>query len=170
MFTITVFDSSNCYVTDTLNITMSEEEFEKSFLVSSESFLGDTVVLINDTKYKDRIFSFIANQYREIKILDYPRPENYDSLALANAAMFVSVKFGPNPNRGNFFVDIVLTQKDEVNFYLFSMTETKFIDKLNFSGSSTYSLNYTKPLKDGFYFVMLKTKTENKVIKFMVSN
>lgn len=195
-----------CYTTDTLNISLSEERFEKSFLVANQSYFGDSILLVNDSKNDDVDFFFevpedmeqsgvfdkfyeyikplkpgiynlimnikgkecTANEYREIVVLDQTRLYDEDQL-IVDKPQFVSIKMGPNPNNGRFTLDMVLTDNADVSVSLYLTNGLNLIFKDLLTGNNTYNKEYNEDLSVGQYILLVRTESESKVIKFVVT-
>ena len=83
---------------------------------------------------------------------------------------FVNSKLYPNPNSGQFTLELSLTKKAETKIYLYSITG-HLIDIQKLSGSEEYMLEYNMQyLKNGIYILKAIAGNDAETYKIVIGN
>lgn len=76
----------------------------------------------------------------------------------------------PNPNDGNFIVEVTLRETADIDLKLFNVTSGTIVNHRNESGLDFYTLNYSlQGLNSGVYVLIVTAGTERKQVKIVVN-
>jgi hypothetical protein len=87
-----------------------------------------------------------------------------------NTEMIKSIKVFPNPNDGNFKINIETASTDEISLSLVKNLTGEGVYKIVKAGQTNYEINLNLSLQNGLYILMVKAKDINKQIRIMVIN
>lgn len=163
--TIIVFETS-VPVPDSIKFIVPEEfrVIEKGpyyqYLVPLDTGIYDLVLISYYKDCQDIVYKSIIVSPPILKENDLKSSDN---------SFFKSVKLYPNPNDGNFIVEIELKEKTDVILRLLSFGEGKIISIKHLKGANYYTENYQmNNLLPGLYLLNIEVNKEMKNFKIIV--
>ncbi len=99
---------------------------------------------------------------RKITVRERSFSENDEEINLKKYIVY------PNPNNGNFRLDIELNKEAPVGVKVFSLANNTLVTKNTHEGESIYTIPYSLTLSPGLYFILLETQGKSYVRKIVV--
>ncbi|MCG8702163.1 MAG: SprB repeat-containing protein, partial [Bacteroidales bacterium] len=203
-YVVDVEDEQGCLATDSITIHMSEAVQTAQFLMATEVYQGDTVVIfeVSDPMpdsiniiYPEGIEQVDSGQYYrhiyvpdtgtfEIELISYmldcqdittkklyvmPRDEDLAWMKSSRRKIIKSFNLTPNPNHGDFDIEVELFEKHDATVRLLSFGEGIVYDSRKMQNAMHYTSHYhLNNVKPGVYLLNLTAGEEMKNIKFII--
>lgn len=191
IYNVTVTSSFGCIGTDQIEIKQSNASIDADFLITSQAFVNQEVVLVNvssplgeGTEWHVPDGVTIVSQSSEAAILkfkevgsfevrlrtvegdcyqDYTKKivveEPTDLIDIGDAEEPFLKKFlvHPNPSRGNFTVEIQLSEVADLSLRMINLLTANISDTRLLINSDSYSESYNVTVAAGVYILLLET-------------
>ncbi len=106
-----------------------------------------------------------------INILDRSEKENINGRVGETQELITQFDVYPNPNFGDFSIDIELAQEANIQVQLIDLQRNTVVLNNNYSDELSYSIMVQRyDLKPGLYLVTLKAKDQFKAVRIMIRN
>src|SRR5690606_17679565 len=202
IYNVTVTSSFRCIGTDQIEIKQSNASIDADFLITSQAFVNQEVVLVNvssplgeGTEWHVPDGVTIVSQSSEAAILkfkevgsfevrlrtlegdcyqDYTKKivveEPTDLIDIGDAEEPFLKKFlgHPNPSRGNFTVEIQLSEVADLSLRMINLLTANISDTRLLINSDSYSESYNVTVAAGVYILLLETPKRNEVRRVII--
>ncbi|KAA2243038.1 hypothetical protein F0L74_10995 [Chitinophaga agrisoli] len=202
---VKVASQPGCIARDTAIIKTDDREINASFLVSTQAYKGESIIVANvsfpradSVKWNLPKGAVITSEDSSVVELSFPNSGQYtvgmtayrgdctaymakdliviDTVALPGLdtefeSLFKRTVVRPNPNNGQFYVDVEVTVDAPVNYRFVDITRNKTVyekrSQLSQSTVNTEAFNIPN-LPAGVYVLLLETAKERKALKVMI--
>ncbi|RKF03598.1 putative secreted protein (Por secretion system target) [Tenacibaculum lutimaris] len=202
IYTVTVTSSLGCVATDTITINYSSQEINAEFLMSSQAYINEEVVVFHTSNPTPESFEWmlpeeakVVEEKENTVVLSFSKEGTYEVGLLTKVGDCVqeiykkvvveeesslvdpgdtetpfieAFSVSPNPNDGNFTVNIDLVEATPISLRIFN-TQGQFITKhIPNQTLEEYSIPFTMNLASGMYVVVLETAKQTQVKRMIV--
>lgn len=202
-YTLQITNGDGCTGEDTFTLTTATDLLKADFLMATEVYEGDTVIIIdiswplpesiswrlpsegkvisqssefvevifeNSGTYSIGLDAAIAscqdNYSQNIRVLPGNRPQQ--SGRIRAERLIKNVTLHPNPNLGNFMVEVDLSGVEDVEFTIVSLKGNDIVASYSSTGQDYYVWSVELPqLEQGVYFALVRVGPESKAVRFI---
>jgi hypothetical protein len=103
-------------------------------------------------------------------IVIYYSDEDVTNKSVEAMPLILGCKLWPNPNNGNFSLDVKLNEVAEISVFVYSLQNRAKIFSRNYKGLKKYEIPFQfNDLVTGVYLVIIKAQNEQQSIKFIIN-
>ncbi|MDG3584166.1 T9SS type A sorting domain-containing protein [Galbibacter pacificus] len=202
VYTATITTSLGCIGQDQIEIVQSNAAIDADFLITSQAFVGEEVVLVNVSSplgegtewyvpdgvtvvsesneaiilkfkktrpYEVRLRTLEGDCYQDYtKQIVVEEPTELYDIGEAEQPFLKKFLIHPNPNDGNFTVEIELSETADVALRLISLLTADVSDIRTMINRDNYSESYSTALASGTYILLLETPKGNEVRRVII--
>lgn len=171
--TLSIFELSNMAL-DSLRWNYSDTIFSQV-----ENTTGLNYILLLKTMqngvYNVDLYAYsggcVSKSTKQVEIIgEQVDPGEDDNLGYQEP-LIISLVVAPNPNDGNFTINVKLRKVADINLTMFAVTAGLKIDERSERGLEEYSVDYSlSQLNSGIYLLILKAENERKQIKIIIQH
>ena len=202
IYTATITTSLGCIGQDQIEIIESNATIDADFLITSQAFVNEDVVLVNVSSplgegtewdvpdgvtivsesneaiilkfketgsYEVRLRTLEGNCYQDYtKQIVVEEPTELYDIGEAEQPFVNKFMIHPNPNDGNFTVEIELSETADVALRLISLLTANVSDTRTMINKNSYLESYSVALASGAYILLLETPKGNEVRRIII--
>jgi hypothetical protein len=152
-------DSINWYFDKQVSLE-SYNEWSQQFSVPEEGVVNVTLRAWYGGCFSDSTKNIVV----------YYSDEDLTSKSVEAMPLILGCKLWPNPNNGNFSLDVKLNEESEISVLVYSLQNQAKIFSRNYQGLKKYEIPFQfNDLIAGIYLVIVKAQNEQQSIKFIIN-